>query len=48
MHSIFSAMGVDKVCRIYPISMNGDIASPEFENQNNLWMLHCTEKYEGE
>ena len=33
---------------MYPISIRGDIASPEFENQNNLWMLNVTEKYEGE
>ena len=33
---------------MYPISIRGDIASPEFENQNNLWMFNVTEKYEGE
>ena len=47
MQAIYGAMGIKNLCHMYPISVAGDIASPSFESDNNLWMLYCVEKYEG-
>jgi hypothetical protein len=33
---------------MYRVSINGDISDESFEEKNNLWLVYCTEKYDGE
>lgn len=44
MESIILAFGVENIVKLYPLSLNGDIGSESFEEDNNLWMLNCIEK----
>ena len=44
MESIVLSYGVESILKIYPLSLNGDIAMESFEEENNLWMLHIIEK----
>ncbi len=48
MHSIFVAFGPKRILEMYPPSIQGDIASENFEVANNLWVLSALEKYNGE
>lgn len=47
MHSIFIAFTPKKILELYPPTIQGDIAQPNFETDNNLWILGCLEKYQG-
>ena len=44
MESVVLTFGIENIVKIYPLAINGDIADPLFEDQNNLWMLSVIEK----
>jgi hypothetical protein len=42
--AVLVAFGVDHIFKLFPITLNGDIASEDFEDKNNLWLLSILEK----
>lgn len=40
------SLGVPHLLALFPLSLSGDIASPDFEENNNLWLLSILEKTE--
>lgn len=41
MHAIFGSMSIDKICQIYPMAVEGNIADESFEDRNNLWLAYA-------
>ena len=41
MHGIFGAMGIENICELYPMSIDGNIAEESYEARNNLWLVSC-------
>ena len=44
--AIICAYGVEQIIKMYPMTLNGDIGSESFEDDNNLWLLSSFERTE--